>query len=119
MSKAEELAATLNAYERSGIWYTSSDAANELRRLQAEVERLTAENAELRKNMEKQKDTWLSWEGKRRDLEKDAERWQQIAYMESSRVAPEILADYIAKPERLDYAAELRKHHDKAMKETS
>jgi uncharacterized protein with PhoU and TrkA domain len=51
MSKAEELAATLNAYERSGIWYTSSDAANELRRLQAEVDRLTAENAELRKTL--------------------------------------------------------------------
>jgi hypothetical protein len=32
---AEQLAETLNDCERSGLWYQSSDAANELRRLSA------------------------------------------------------------------------------------
>jgi hypothetical protein len=57
MSNAEQLAATLIRCERSGIWYRSSDAANELRRLQAEVERLTAENAEIRKDADRYR--WL------------------------------------------------------------
>ena len=35
MTNAEQLANTLNACERSGIWYQSSAAANELRRLSA------------------------------------------------------------------------------------
>ena len=35
MSNAEQLANTLNACEKSGLWYQSSAAANELRRLAA------------------------------------------------------------------------------------
>lgn len=32
---------------------------------------------EARKQMESQKDEWLSWEAKRKALEKDAERWRE------------------------------------------
>lgn len=32
---------------------------------------------EARKQMEAQKDEWLSWEAKRKALEKDAERWRE------------------------------------------
>lgn len=45
--------------------------------LAAEIERLTRELAEARKQMEAQKDEWLSWEAKRRDLEADAGRWRE------------------------------------------
>ena len=45
--------------------------------LAAEIERLTPQLAEARKQMEAQKDEWLSWEAKRRDLEADAGRWRE------------------------------------------
>ena len=40
----------------------------------AELER---QLVEARKQMEAQKDEWLSWEAKRKALEKDAERWRE------------------------------------------
>ena len=40
----------------------------------AELER---QLLEARKQMEAQKDEWLSWEAKRKALEKDAERWRE------------------------------------------
>ena len=38
----------------------------------AELRRLQAENEALRKQMEAQKDEWLSWNAKRQGLEADA-----------------------------------------------
>ena len=49
MNNAEQLANTLNACEKSGIWYQSSAAANELRRL-------AAINAELLEALERSLD---------------------------------------------------------------
>lgn len=46
--------------------------------LLAEIERLTRQLEEARKQMERQKDEWLSWESKRKALEQDAERYQAI-----------------------------------------
>lgn len=55
--------------------------------LLARIAELKLENAELvkaleeaRKQMEAQKDEWLSWEAKRRDLEKDAERYRRLRH---------------------------------------
>lgn len=47
---------------------------------------------------------WLALVG---ELQRDAARWRQLAYMEASRVAPETLAHYIARPDRLDFAAKI------------
>lgn len=47
--------------------------------MKSEVDALKAENSALRKQMDAQKDEWLSWESKRKQLEKDSEvlNWLQ------------------------------------------
>lgn len=45
--------------------------------LLARIAELERELEEARKQMERQKDEWLSWEAKRRALEVDAGRWRE------------------------------------------
>lgn len=68
MSKATELA---DIIALSGVTPGSvlDEASTELRRL----DRI---NAELQAQNEAQKNEWLSWEAKRRNLERDAENWR-------------------------------------------
>jgi len=63
---------------------------------------------QARSQMESQKNEWLSWESKRKHLERDATRWKTIAHMESKVVDTDIIADYIARPDRLDFIASVQ-----------
>lgn len=69
MSKAQELADILEF----GI---PSEESMEM--AAAELRRLDRVNAELVKQNEAQKDEWLSWEAKRRELEREAARWRRL-----------------------------------------
>lgn len=52
---------------------------------------------------------WNCREGAAADDVRDAIRWRQIQYMNDERnVLPHILADYISKPERIDFLAQWR-----------
>ncbi len=44
-------------------------------------------------------------------VEQAVKRWEMLAYMEASRVAPDTLAHYIANPDKLDYAVHLHGVH--------
>ena len=44
-----------------------------------------------------------------------AERWAQLEHMWSRNAAPETIASYIGRPERLDYIAKLRREHEAAV----
>ena len=72
MSEAELLAKRLEDEADFDIHHMAKNAmvhaAAELRRLSEELEK-------VRKQMEAQKDEWLSWDAKRKTLEMDAERW--------------------------------------------
>lgn len=79
MSRASELADAItpskdNVPELGDLL----SAAAELRRLEAEVERLNRVNAELVEANEAQKNEWLAWDAKRKDLERDANLYRVL-----------------------------------------
>lgn len=45
------------------------------------------------------------------ELEVLAARWTQLEYMYGRGIAPDTIAHYIGRPERLDYAAQLHREH--------
>ena len=49
------------------------------------------------------------------DLEVGATRWRQLEHMYSKGATADTLGHYIGRPERLDYAAQLRSEHDAAI----
>lgn len=74
MSRATELAkrlsqlANLEANELADVMNEAAD----------ELERLDRVNAELAAQNEAQKDEWLSWDAKRKDLERDSARYRWL-----------------------------------------
>lgn len=57
-----------------------------------------------------------AWRVSAENAEKLAARWKHLEYMNGRGIPMETMAHYIARPERLDYSAELHKEH--AAKET-
>lgn len=97
MSKAEELAQQYA--DASATWHVenlyggSKSYTEECRKdkaaigvdLFSELRRLAAENEALRKQIESQKDEWLSWAAKRKGLEKDAARYRFLCDFRGQR----------------------------------
>lgn len=78
MSKAQELADKLTSGISTGSdWPNTEDEVLRLNAA-AELRRLDRVNAELVKQNEAQKDEWLSWEAKRKGLEREAERYRWV-----------------------------------------
>lgn len=78
MSEAERLANLLDMHWIEHHRCHPSDAPM-CEAAAAELRRLSAELAEVRKQMDAQKDEWLSWDAKRSALEKDSERLDWLA----------------------------------------
>ncbi len=57
-----------------------------------------------------------AWRVTAENAEKDAARWKHLEYMYGRGIPMETISHYIARPERLDYSAELHQEH--AAKET-
>lgn len=76
------------------------DATLEERTLWAELEHVSAELAEVRKQIGAQKDEWLSWDAKRSALEKDAERYLKLVRLFGVTKLPclleSVVGDYVA-----------------------
>lgn len=78
----------------------------------ARIAELERELAELRKQMDAQKDKWLSWDAKRSALEKDAGRYWQLVRLFGVTKLPCLLESVVG-----DYVADGKQAIDEAIDE--
>ncbi|MBQ0917503.1 hypothetical protein KBW71_03540 [Hydrogenophaga aromaticivorans] len=97
-------------------WPICEEAADEIDDLERAYALLFEENSNLKVELATLRHERTAWRVTAENAEKDAARWRHLEYMHGRGIQMETIAHYIARPERLDYSAELHKEH--AAKET-